>query len=288
MHIRLVCTAKKIAPSEIEVAENYFKSKGFEVSKGEHLHSEWKQFAGTDEQRAKDLTSALTDETVDVIWFARGGYGSLRVWRLMDKTLLSNTTKTLIGYSDMTVWLNQSFINGSKAIHATMPISFKDSTPPSLDLVSDYLLNNTLPHWSWQTVECNANIEVEGKLFGGNLSLLHALTGTDLMQVQEPIILMMEDLEEYYYACDRMLINLCLQPFWKHVKAVVLGGFTSMHDNETPFGMSVLEMIKSHSPEIIVIDNAPYGHQDNNLPWLVGKSVVVQVVGNEATMKYSS
>lgn len=285
-HIRLVCTAKKINANEIIFAEKYFLSKGFEVSKGNNLHNTWKQFAGTDEQRTADLTEALNDNNVDIIWFARGGYGSLRVWKLMDKNLLKNHNKTLVGYSDMTVWLNQSFINHSNAVHATMPISFEDSTKQSLDLCSDYLLKGELPNWEWQANENSVDFEVSAKLFGGNLSLLYSLTGTELMAVNEDIILMIEDLEEYYYGCDRMLINLTMQPFWKHVKAVVLGGFTSMHDNETPFGLSIAEMIENHSPGMAVVSNAPYGHQSENLPWLLGKLATVKVAGTNASLKY--
>ncbi len=285
-HLRIVCTAKKINPKEIAAAESYFLSKGFEVSKGQNLHSEWNQFAGTDAQRAADLTAALQDETVDVIWFARGGYGSLRVWQLMEKTLLANHNKTLLGYSDMTVWLNQSFIANTKALHATMPISFADSTPESLDMATDFLLDNKLPNWEWKAEESTGDIDVTAKLFGGNLSLLYSLTGTPLMEVNEPIILMIEDLDEYYYACDRMLINLVHQPFWKNVKAVVLGGFTSMNDNDTPFGMSIAEILHNLSPATPVVSSAPYGHQNHNLPWIVGAKANVKVVDNNATLNY--
>jgi muramoyltetrapeptide carboxypeptidase LdcA involved in peptidoglycan recycling len=285
-HLRIVCTAKKINPKEIAAAESYFLSKGFEVSKGQNLHSEWNQFAGTDAQRAADLTAALQDETVDVIWFARGGYGSLRVWQLMEKTLLANHNKTLLGYSDMTVWLNQSFIANTKALHATMPISFADSTPESLDMATDFLLDNKLPNWEWKAKESMGDIDVTAKLFGGNLSLLYSLTGTPLMEVNEPIILMIEDLDEYYYSCDRMLINLVHQPFWKNVKAVVLGGFTSMNDNDTPFGMSIAEILHNLSPATPVVSSAPYGHQNHNLPWIVGASAQIRVVGNEARLNF--
>lgn len=286
-HLRIVCTAKKISPKEIAAAESYFLDKGFEVSKGQNLHSEWNQFAGTDVQRAADLTAALQDETIDVIWFARGGYGSLRVWQLMDKQLLANHNKTLLGYSDMTVWLNQSFMAQTKAVHATMPISFVDSTPESLDLASSYLLDNKLPNWEWKAEESTGDIDVTAKLFGGNLSLLYSLTGTPLMEVDEPIILMIEDLDEYYYACDRMLINLVHQPFWKNVKAVVLGGFTSMNDNDTPFGMSIKEILEDLSPSTPVVSSAPYGHQSHNLPWLVGAVANVKVVDNQARLDYA-
>lgn len=283
-HIRLVCTAKKIDFTEIEFAENYFKSQGFKLSKGKNLHNTWKQFAGTDEQRASDLSEALKDESVDIVWFARGGYGSLRVWKLMDKTLLKFHNKTLVGYSDMTVWLNQCFINHIPAVHATMPISFKESTIESLDNTANYLLKGTKPNWQWQCKENSGDFELSAKLFGGNLSLLYSLTGTQLMALNEGVILMIEDLEEYYYACDRMLINLSLQPIWKHVRAVVLGGFTSMHDNETPFGLSIAEMIESHSPGMPVVTGAPYGHQSENLPWLVGEMATIKVKGGEASL----
>lgn len=285
-HLRIICTAKKISPKEIAAAESYFLAKGFNVSKGQNLHSAWNQFAGTDAQRAADLTAALQDPSVDIIWFARGGYGSFRVWQIMDKSLLEKHNKTILGYSDMTVWLNQSFLANSKALHATMPISFADSTPESLNMATDYLLNSKLPNWEWKAEESTGDIDATAKLFGGNLSLLYALTGTPLMEVSEPVILMIEDLDEYYYACDRMLINLVHQPFWKHVKAIVLGGFTSMNDNETPFGMTVAQMIQDLSPGTPVVSSAPYGHQNHNLPWIVGVMAQVKVEGNKATLKY--
>src|SRR5262245_20321898 len=58
--------------------------------------------AGKDARRAAELMRAFADPEIKAVWAARGGYGSMRLFKLLDAPLLRQRPKIFIGYSDMT------------------------------------------------------------------------------------------------------------------------------------------------------------------------------------------
>jgi muramoyltetrapeptide carboxypeptidase len=119
-------------------------------------------------------------------------------------------------------------------------------------------------------------------LVGGNLSLIYALQGTPYQLETNGKILLIEDLSEYLYHLDRMMQNLRLAGQLKNIAGLVVGGFTDMKDNDSPFGKSAQEIILEavqdyHFP---VCFDFPIGHIPKNLAVMFGSSYQLEVAEN--------
>ena len=165
---------KKVDTSFIRTIASW----GLTVKLGEHLFSRdsgW--FAGTDRERAGDLQRALDDPSVRAVIFYKGGYGAVRTLDHLDLKVLRKHPKWLAGFSDVTV-LHQALRKiGVESIHGTMPVLFRTDTlktDTSALSLRDALFGEiggyrTPPH------AYNRPGRAEGRLVGGNLSLIYAL-----------------------------------------------------------------------------------------------------------------
>lgn len=269
--IRIISTARKITLSELKPALNWITDQGFTYSFGAHIFESFHQFAGTDKQRASDLITALEDENVKAIWCARGGYGSIRLMPFLQNIDPTKNLKWVIGYSDVTVihaWLMSKSI---MSLHATMPINVKDNTPESLKSLIECLTTDEV-RYEW-TGEFSNEIDVQGKIVGGNLSMLYSLNGTPWQYKTDGCILFFEDLDEYLYHIDRMLQTLQYGGWFSNIKAILVGGMSDMNDNNIPFGFSAKESILNitNTLNIPIVFDFPVGHQNNNLAVPIGQ-----------------
>ena len=279
--IAIVSTARKISRQEIEPAKNFLEQQGFKVVLGKNLFAEYHQFAGKDRQRAEDFQDAIENPDVKAVWCARGGYGTVRLLPLIDFSALRENPKWIVGYSDVTVL--HSYIHQQldmATLHATMPINFTTNTPESWQSAIDALTGKAY------TVPLNGEKKrfkenINGELVGGNLSILYSLTGTPAQIDTKGKILFIEDLDEYLYHIDRMMMNLKLSGMFENLKALLVGGMTNMHDNTVPFGKTAKEIIIDAVLEYDypVIFDVPAGHTKNNYALIFGK--VVEVTGQE-------
>lgn len=280
--IRILSTARKISIQELQPALDWLESEKLAYSLSKNIGKSDKQFCGSDEQRAQDIIDALYDDSVTAIWCARGGYGSIRVWKILQEKEVK-ITKPIFGYSDVTVWLCNAFKNNELAFHSVMAIDLPKATGKAKSSLANAFRKLEMDSLNWNSLK-HQKMEVEGKLFGGNLSMLYSLSGTKLMPEAdgEGLILMLEDLDEYLYHVDRMMNNLSLQGYWKRVKAIVCGALTDMNDNTIPFGENALEIVSRHAAvnEIPLFTEAPFGHFSDNQCWRVGKKVRVVQQGN--------
>ena len=276
--IAIVSTARKISRQEIEPAKNFLEQHGFKVVLGKNLFAEHHQFAGKDRQRAEDFQDAIENPDVKAVWCARGGYGTVRLLPLIDFSALRENPKWIVGYSDVTVL--HSYIHQQldmAALHATMPINFTTNTPESWQSAINALTEKAY------TVPLNGEKKrfkenINGELVGGNLSILYSLTGTPAQIDTKGKILFIEDLDEYLYHIDRMMMNLKLSGMFENLKALLVGGMTDMHDNTVPFGKTAKEIIIDAVSEYDypVIFDVPAGHTKNNYALIFGKEVEVK------------
>lgn len=277
--IRIIAPARKISREALNPSVNWAESVGFKVSFGKQLFGEYHQFSGTDKDRAQDVIDAFEDKNVKAIWCARGGYGSIRLMEYLLNLTPNQSPKWLIGYSDVCVihgWLNRQNL---ASIHGTMPINVHTNTPESLHHLYQLLTNgHQAMDYSWSGTS-NTEGVFNGRLIGGNLSILYALNGTPFQFNAEGAILFIEDLDEYLYHIDRMLQTLKFSGFFKHVNAIVVGGMSDMNDNTIPFGSTAEESIQqmADSLNIPVVFNFPAGHQHHHLPLVFGAKATLHI-----------
>jgi muramoyltetrapeptide carboxypeptidase len=125
----------------------------------------------------------------------------------------------------------------------------------------------------------NVNGKAKGEIVGGNLSVLYSIMGSKSEIDYHDKILFIEDLDEYLYHIDRMIMNLKRNGYFNGLKAVIVGGMTSMNDNEIPWGKDALQIIKDvlKDYKFPIIYNFPAGHIKDNRTLILGKTVSVEV-----------
>ena len=284
--VAIIATARKVNKEEIQPAVAFFESYGLCVVLGKNLFESSNQYAGSDEQRAEDLQWALNDKTIKAIVIARGGYGTVRLLEHLDFTEFRKYPKWMVGYSDVTVLHNAIHNCGIASLHATMPLNFTKNNEATKSMV-EALLGNLSIITSEENYS-NISGKTKGQLVGGNLSLLYALSGTPYDIDTTDKILFIEDLDEYLYHVDRMMMQLKLSGKLKNLKGLIVGGMTDMKDNAIPFGKFpeeiILDAVKEYNYPVCFDFSA--GHIDRNLAMYFGREVELDVTDDGATLKF--
>lgn len=286
--IAIVATARKIPAQDIEVAVQTFKSWGLEVLLGETIGASYNQFAGDDALRLQDLQRALDDDRIKVIVCARGGYGTTRIIDQVDFTHFRKHPKWLVGFSDVTALHSHIHTMGIESVHAIMPVLFpKEGTADSIEtlrkvLFEEEVMYTAAPH------SFNRTGSAQGQLVGGNLSLLHTLTGTRSDISTASKILFLEDLDEYLYHIDRMLVHLDRSGKLENLAGLLVGDMSDMKDNPIPFGKTAYEIILEHTGKYNypVCYGFPVGHEPLNLALVCGREAKLEVQPEGVRMRY--
>ena len=279
--IAIVAPARKISMEELKPAANVLNSWGYECVFGDNLFKELNQYSGTDEERTSDFQKALDNDNIKAILCARGGYGVLRIIDKLDFTKFITNPKWIIGYSDVTVF--HSHINKNFAIetlHATMPINFpKDGTLNQSLITLHKALKGDPLSYEIKKHGLNRKGVASGELCGGNLSILYALSASVSDIDTKGKILFIEDLDEYLYHIDRMILSLKRSGKLNNLAGLVVGGMSEMRDNTIPFGKTAEEIIAEAIAEYDypVCFNFPAGHIQENYALIVGRKVHLSV-----------
>ena len=273
-------------------AKELLKSWGLEVSIGENVFNDNGHFAGTDNQRSADFQLALDDKSIKAIWCARGGYGAMRVIDNLNFEKYKENPKWIIGYSDITAVHNDLHNNKSESIHGIMCKSLEKidiDNNESISLLKKTLFGEKLSY----TIEGN-NYNIEGnsngQLIGGNLTLLHCLLGSESSIDTDGKILFIEDLGEYLYHIDRMLISLKRAGYFDNCKGLIVGDFTDIRKNTTPFGRDLKELILDivREYDFPVSFGFPAGHGEKNYPMILGREINLEVSKQQSTINFSN
>ena len=213
-------------PEELPRAQENARTLGWEPIVGAHATERTGYLAGHDRDRLNDINRALRDPKIDAIWVLRGGYGMMRILPDIDYEALSRLPKAIIGYSDVT------------ALHAAVQRKCGLITyhgPTAREVLTDFSRDSFQRAVIRQTDSCGAAPDAreinagaaEGRLVGGNLSLLSSLCGTPFMPDLTDGILILEDVNEPMYRIDRMLQQLKLAGVLNGCKAIAFGQCTS-------------------------------------------------------------
>jgi muramoyltetrapeptide carboxypeptidase len=287
--IAIIATARKVSPSEMEAAFSTFRSWGLQVVTGPHLFGENNQYSGTDEERAADLQMMLDDKDIKAIVCARGGYGTVRIIDMIDFGAFEQHPKWIVGYSDVTVLHSHIHTQfGIETLHAIMPINFTDEgSDAAIESLRKALFGETL-QYSVSPQLLNKPGNVSGVLTGGNLSILYSLTGTPSDIVTDGKILFIEDLDEYLYHVDRMMMNLKRSGKLSGLKGLIAGGLTKMNDNTIPFGKQAEHIISEYAAEagIPVCFNFPAGHMADNRALIMGREVELNIDPESVSVQF--
>ena len=132
----------------------------------------------------------------------------------------------------------------------------------------------------------NREGKAEGVLCGGNLSVLYALNASISDIQTNGKILFIEDLDEYLYHIDRMMMCLKRSGKLDNLSALIVGGMTKMNDNSIAYGKTAEEIILEHVSEYDypVCFGFPAGHIDDNRALIMGGNTVLEINKNEVNI----
>lgn len=286
--VAITCTAKSL-PVPIDDAVRLLESWGLNVVLGDTVYASWNQFAGTDELRAADFQRFLDDNSIKAIFAARGGYGTIRIIDEIDFSRFRINPKWIIGFSDITILHShiQALYN-VQSIHGQMPLTIPDGTKVSLETLRKALFNEPLEYIYTSSVK-NRSGAATGILIGGNLTLLLMMSGSVSQQDYSGKILFLEDVGEYLYSIDRMMLSFKRAGILASLKGLIIGGFTELKDNDIPFGQTAEQIIMSHVQDYDypVCFSFPAGHVSDNRALVFGKEAILVVNEFHVSLGYT-
>ncbi len=286
--IALVSVAGKIEREPVELARRLLEQEKFMVEIGKHAFDAFHMFAGVDAVRAADIQLALDDPEVKAVIFTRGGYGSLRTLTLLDWSGFDYSPKWLVGFSDITVFHSFLTHKNVASVHGVMPAFFFENgeRSPSFDRLLD-LLRGRSTEYRLEPSGLNLPGKCCGQLVGGNLSILLSLRGTPLDHSYDGKVLFIEDISEFDYHIDRMMMNFKFGGALSRLAGLIVGYFTAIKSGDTPFGSDAFGIIR----DVVagygypVVFGFPAGHELPNYPLLMGSEISLDVTADMVLVK---
>ena len=281
--IAIAAPARMVTQEEMAFGIQWLKDMGFVPVYDDRLFNQYYIFSGDDDTRAAVFQEYLDNEDIDAIWIARGGYGSIRIIDKLDFTQFLQHPKWIIGFSDGTVLHGKLSRLGVPSLHAAMPFYFANKTPEAKQSLYDALTGKPL-QYEIDSNPLNRLGKMEGKIVGGNLSVLYGMIGSDTFPELDGKILFIEEVDEYIYHIDRMMHGLKRAGKLEHLKGLIVGGLTQIHDNSHPFGQTAEEVIAEavSEYEYPVCFGFPAGHFDDNRPLFFGLKSRVEVTSEKS------
>jgi len=280
--IGIVAPAGFMPIEKMQTCIDTLDSWGYTVQLGATTHSSSQNyFSGTDDERLNDLQQMLDDRKIRAILCARGGYGASRIVDRISFKKFRKHPKWIIGFSDITVLHSHIFSNYKIAsLHAPMAAAFNDGEFPNpyLESLKD-ALEGKPSHYECAAHAFNHSGETKGQLVGGNLSLLCHLMGTDSDINTKNKILFLEDVGEYLYNVDRMMLQLKRSGKLHKLAGLIIGGFTDNKDTERPFGKTVYDIIYEQVNEYDypICFGFPVSHEKENYALKIGERYTLHV-----------
>lgn len=295
--IAVIAPSGRVFQKELEENLDFIHSLGYKTVLGQNVfkqHFEGYRYAGTVEERAADLQWALDSEEIQAIWCARGGYGAVHLLDRIDWTHFQKNPKWLIGYSDITALHNHINNLGISSIHGiTVKRLNCDYTSDSFESLKKALSGGSLTY-RIPAHPYNIKGKAEGKLVGGNLSLIYSLSGSNTSIKGEELILFIEDWNENWYHLDRMMMNLQRSGLLKRVKGLVVGSFTQMdvkeenpkfYDEYDDWSYRIIHKFMEEY-KIPIGFGFPAGHIGDNRALLMGSQVQLEIDEKHIHLKF--
>lgn len=287
--ISLVSPASPLTPEKTERGIKLLEEQGYRVKLYPSTYKASGYLAGTDEQRAADLTAAFLDSETKAVYCSRGGYGASRLMPHLNLDELANTNKLFIGFSDVTVLhaaLNQ---RGLPTLHAPMAITF---SPDRADWVYESFLNtirgdDPIPA-NAPTGTCVTAGRATGTVVGGCLSLICDLIGTPEQIDFTGNLVLIEDVDEAPHRIDAMLTHLLSANLIQQAAGIVIGEMTRTDEkpDQAIGAMPWREIVKDRLGNLNIpsIIDFPCGHAAQMLSLPLG--IRAELDATSGTMSY--
>ena len=286
--IGMVCPAGTIPLDKVQKCIETLTSWGYQVKLGKTLGGKHFTYSGTDAERATDLQNMMDDPLVKAILCARGGYGLSRIINNLDFKGMQAHPKLVIGFSDITVLHAALQQKGIMSIHGPMAAAFNKGPEgdPYIQALKSILEGEKTNYFA-PAHDYNKLGAVTAPMIGGNLCLITHLIGSKNSMDTQGKILFLEDIGEFHYNLDRMVIQMKNAGLLNDLAGLVLGGFSDMRDDATDIGAGAFEIIQSHIKEYHypVCYDFPISHGLPNYPIKEGAVYHLNIQANGVGLK---
>ena len=268
-----------------------FTTRNYKLVYGKSIYTKDGPFAGSPELRANDIHEMFLDPSIDAILCARGGYGANKVIPLLDYELIKKHPKIFMGYSDITAYLI-SITQRTELItfHGPMLASYKHgfveyNYNQMINILSGKKGVHIIPPKTMNPHILKTGNAV-GPLWGGNLTLVMNRLGTNDQIETNNSILFLEDLNEYYYSFERMLIHLQRAGVLDNIAGLIIGELINMKDEDVPFAKSTNEIVMDigGKMDFPIVTNFSCGHGTYQATLPISLPVELQA-GNTTSIK---
>jgi muramoyltetrapeptide carboxypeptidase len=266
--IGIVAPASPFQKDELEQGVGILRDMGFNVRLAEGLFDVRGYLAGEDHLRAAQLMAMFSDDTVDAVMCARGGYGSIRILPLLDYELVRAHPKPFVGFSDITALHHAFFMkSGMVTFHGPVACTLGKDETFSRSALRQALCGHLPTILADKGVHSILPGTAEGRLAGGNLTILCHLLGTPYAPSFKGCILFIEDCGEALYRIDRMLMHMKLSGCLEGVTGIMLGSFKDCGPEA-----DICNLVASVFDDRVIPITAgwPAGHAESNLTLPLG------------------
>ncbi len=291
--VALVSLSRPLTEAALMPVRELLRRRGYRVVYGRTIGAQERCFAGPADVRAADFSEMLADPAVRAVWLARGGYGAVEVLDRIRWEPLADDPKWIVGFSDVTaVHMHVHRKCRIPTLHATMPVMLRRECPRerhAFEAALTVMERGAMPPLSWPAWPWNRQGTAEGVLVGGNLSVLASLMGSPSDIEPAGKILFLEDVDEYLYHIDRLMVMLRRAGVLEKLGGLVVGGMTRMKDNDPPnaIGRSAYELIAERVADdaFPVAFGAPVGHFPGQHPLMLGAPYRLEVTSSETHLR---
>ena len=291
--IGLIGASGPTKQERIEPSIKAMESLGLEVVLGESCRANHGFLSGSDELRASDVNEMFKDKSIKGIFAIRGGYGASRILDMLDYDMIQKNPKVFAGYSDVTA-LHSVLNERCKLITFHTPMASTEFYKGVDEYTMDYFKRNIFTNEPLGMLKNPKGEEIKtlvsgmaiGQLVGGNLSLIASSMGTPYELNTKGKILFLEDVDEYPYKIDRMLLQLKQCGKFRDAAGIILGAWTDCEAKEGDNSLSLMEVFK----ELIVTENKPTiynlacGHCMPTISLPLGEEVKIEGYKNQITV----
>ena len=250
-----------VADAVLEIAQSSFPDR-LEIVFNPQCYLSAGHFAGTDDARLQAFVEIANDKSFDVVWFARGGYGSCRiVEQLLPQLGAAARNKTYLGYSDAGFVLAALYANGiGRPVHGPMPSDVRRAGGAiAVQRALGYLSNK-------DAAGLEPTLAADGKVAAFNITVLSQLLGTPFAPDLADHVLMLEEVSEQMYRIDRSLFHITSNANVRRVAGIRLGRCSDIVPNTPDFVQSEEEITQHwcRAAGIEYLGRADIGHDVGN------------------------
>ncbi|WP_394123691.1 LD-carboxypeptidase [Psychrobacter nivimaris] len=255
---------------------------GFKVENPAITNRQYLRFAGTDSQRASDFQNLATGAIAapKLLLGVRGGYGAMRILPMVDWSTLGRIMKErgtiLAGFSDVTAIQCALLAKGSmSSLAAPMLYSEFGKTAPDKVSCQQFVEVLTNPNLTVSIQDATLTSQqlpailtkgepkpLTGTIWGGNLSVVSALAGSEYLPRIDGGIVFLEDVGEQAYRIERMLYDLYLAGVFKNQQAIVFGALSGTGEDSYDKRYDVATVIRQlhELTGLPIYSGMPFGH----------------------------